>query len=67
MTTRERIRALSAQLLRTHSPVVIQMVAEELRFAIDEYARSFAGSPPLLESTLLDDLDFQPKHKTKPN
>jgi hypothetical protein len=41
----DRIRELCAQLLRTRNPLVIQMVADQLKAAIDVYAESVQGLP----------------------
>jgi hypothetical protein len=49
----ERIRVLCAQLLRAENPPVIQMVADQLKEAIDSYAKSVQGDYPTLELSSL--------------
>lgn len=45
----QRIRELCAQLLRTHNPEVIQLVADQLKSAIDEYVSDAQNDFPVLE------------------
>ena len=49
MTADERIRMLSAQLLRAKNPEVIQIVADELKTAIDAYAESVQQDFPVID------------------
>jgi hypothetical protein len=45
----ERIRELCAQLLRTHHPEVIQIVADQLKGAIDRYVATVQNDFPVFE------------------
>ena len=45
----ERIRELSAQLLRAQNSLVIQMVADQLKVAVDVYAERVQRAFPVIE------------------
>jgi hypothetical protein len=49
MVPDERIQELCAQLLRAQNPLVIQMVADQLKAAIDAYAESVQRDFPVIE------------------
>lgn len=49
MAHSERVKELSAQLLRAKNPLVIQMVADQLKAAIDVYAESVQQDYPVIE------------------
>jgi hypothetical protein len=51
MTTDERIRELSAKLLRAENPSVILAVAEQLKMAIDTYVREHTRHIPAIKET----------------
>jgi hypothetical protein len=50
-TANERIRELSAKLLRAENPSVIMAVAEQLRIAIDTYVRESTYHVPAISET----------------
>jgi len=51
MTTAERIRELSAKLLRAENPSVIMALAEQLKIAIDIYVRQHTRHIPAIKET----------------
>jgi hypothetical protein len=50
-TANERIRELSAKLLRAENPSVIMAVAEQLKIAIDIYVRESTYHVPAISET----------------
>ena len=62
----ERIRELSAQLLRAQNPIVIQMVADQLQAAIEDYIASVQQDFPVIELSALND-DPSPGFMSKKN
>jgi len=51
-TTDERIRLLSAKLLRAENPSVIMAVAEQLKIAIDAYVREHTLQIPAIKEII---------------
>jgi hypothetical protein len=49
----ERIRELCAHLLRAQNPLVIQMVADQLKAAIDAYAENVQRDLPVIDLSFL--------------
>ena len=52
----ERIRLLCAQLLRTWSPEVLHLVAEELKTAVDDYVEDVKEDLSVIELSLLPEM-----------
>ena len=53
MAPLDRIRELSAQLVRAENPIVFQMVLDQLKAAIDAYMVNVQGEFPVIEVTTL--------------
>jgi len=50
-TTDDRIKELSAKLLRAENPSVIMMIAEQLKVAIETYVREHSRHIPAVKET----------------
>jgi hypothetical protein len=53
MSPEERIGVLCAQLLRATNPEVVQIVADELKDAVDAYATSVQQDFPVIDISAL--------------